>query len=152
MAAKSPQALAKQQLAKAMFAQSPRGRYSGHKATAKARGIPFLLTFEEWWLIWEASGRYSQRGKTLDSYCMCRVADAGAYTLGNVYIGTVRANLREQIKVGSNPSQILTNADHCAIIQSCKTATQDEVAKRYGVSQPYVSRLVNGKRGLLSME
>lgn len=67
-------------------------KYQVHKAGAKRRGIPFLLTFEEWTHIWFTSGKWDQRGWGADKYCMCRYGDKGAYEVGNVYIATNKEN------------------------------------------------------------
>jgi hypothetical protein len=69
--------------------------YNAHKCSAKKRGIPFLLTFDEWWTIWDASGNWEQRGRGRDEFCMARVKDKGAYVVGNVSICTHADNARE---------------------------------------------------------
>ena len=75
--------------------KSPRGRYHQHKSKATARGIPFLLTFEEWWDIWQASGKWKQRGTRRDQYVMARPGDQGAYERGNVRICLAGENTDE---------------------------------------------------------
>ena len=76
--------------------KGPRGRYHRHKFNAKKRGVEFLLTFEEWWDIWQASGKWEQRGKGRGQYVMARSGDQGAYERGNVRICPVRENLAER--------------------------------------------------------
>lgn len=76
---------------------TPRMRYRQHKASAKARGIDFDMTFEEWWAIWEPY--YERRGRTVGAMHMCRKADAGGYTVGNVRIDTMEANHAERVRV-----------------------------------------------------
>lgn len=71
--------------------KTPRGRYHIHKTNAEYRGIPFLLTFEEWWSIWEPYWAEDNYGKL----CMCRTNDEGAYEIGNVRIDTWQNNYRE---------------------------------------------------------
>lgn len=61
---------------------------------ALARGIPFLLSFEQWLSIWTESGKLDQRGRGADKFCMCRFGDYGPYEVGNVFIGTGRENVR----------------------------------------------------------
>jgi hypothetical protein len=63
---------------------------------AKARGVPFLLTFEEWWAIWQESGRWAEKGTRKDQYCMARTGDKGPYSVGNVRICTMAENRIEQ--------------------------------------------------------
>jgi hypothetical protein len=72
----------------------PRKAYTVQKADAKARNIPFLLTFEQWWAVWVASGHWEQRGRRADQYCMARKRDRGGYTVGNVIIITNAENSR----------------------------------------------------------
>ncbi|MGZ8892907.1 MAG: hypothetical protein ACXW1R_08270 [Halobacteriota archaeon] len=61
----------------------------------RIRGIPFLLTFDKWWNIWQQSGHYSERGCGSGKYCMARFGDQGAYEVGNVKIITNGENVRE---------------------------------------------------------
>ena len=68
------------------WSKTPRGRYHQHKGKATARGISFLLTFEEWWDFWQDSGKWDQRGTRRDQYVMARFGDRGAYELGNIRI------------------------------------------------------------------
>jgi hypothetical protein len=37
-----------------------RKRYNDHKASAKQRGIPFLLIYRQWLSIWKASGHLDE--------------------------------------------------------------------------------------------
>lgn len=69
--------------------------YTQHKSNAKRRGIPFLLTLEEWKSIWIESGKWEQRGRGADKYCMCRLSDAGAYEVGNVFIDFGKRNISD---------------------------------------------------------
>lgn len=78
---------------------SPKGKYAEQKRHAKHRGVPFKLTFAQWWGIWTRSGHWDQRGNTAGRYCMCRKGDEGAYEVGNVSIGTWSQNTVERNKV-----------------------------------------------------
>jgi hypothetical protein len=69
-----------------------RYRYLLHRANAKSRGIPFLLTFAEWLTIWLDSGKWDQRGRGVNQYVMARFGDVGPYSAYNVHICTVRQN------------------------------------------------------------
>ena len=69
----------------------PERNFRWHKQNANSRGIPFLLTFNEWWSLWESHWE-SRKDPRL---CMCREGDCGAYVLGNVRIDTQRNNVRE---------------------------------------------------------
>jgi len=82
----------------ANYARTPVGKYNAHKQDAKRRGIPFLLTFEEWNGLWQASGKWAERGCRKDQYVMARFGDQGAYEIGNVRICPVRENMAERNK------------------------------------------------------
>lgn len=71
------------------------GKYKMQKRNATARGIPFLLSFEQWLSVWNESGKMDQRGRGADKYCMCRYGDLGSYEVGNVFIGTGEENVRD---------------------------------------------------------
>lgn len=81
------------------FYRTPLGRYLQHKAGAQKRRIEFRLTIAEWWAIWEASGRWEQRGNQRGQYQMARNLDRGAYADGNVEIQTVEENRATQVRM-----------------------------------------------------
>lgn len=68
------------------------------KMHAKRRGVSFLLTFEEWMMIWHNSGKWEQRGRCRGQYVMGRFGDQGPYAVGNVYICTSSENLSHRQK------------------------------------------------------
>lgn len=72
-------------------------KYSSQKMSAADRGIPFLLTFEQWLQIWQDSGHFQNRGKQKGQYCMTRFGDQGPYALGNVKIIQMEENSSEKI-------------------------------------------------------
>lgn len=57
--------------------------YRNQKMDAESRGVPFLLTFEEWLKIWVDSGHLYERGCRRGQYVMARFGDEGPYTAGN---------------------------------------------------------------------
>jgi hypothetical protein len=72
--------------------------FSAHKRQAAKREIEFLLTFEQWWELWEPF--WDRRGlKSLDM-CMCRKYDEGPYAVGNVRIATNKENHHERAMMG----------------------------------------------------
>ncbi len=75
---------------------SPKGKYCQHKANAARRGVAFSLSFDEWWALWEESGKWKRRGNKRGMYQMCRRLDRGGYALGNVYIGLMEGNVAER--------------------------------------------------------
>lgn len=68
------------------YRQTPKGQYAVHKANAVRRKIEFLLTFDQWWKIWQKSGKWSRRGNRAGCYVMGRHEDTGPYAEGNVAI------------------------------------------------------------------
>ena len=79
-------------------------KYKSQKANAIRRNIPFELTFEQWFDIWQKSGKWEQRGKGRGTYVMSRIADKGGYTLGNVFIQSNSQNV-----IDGNKSRIITD-------------------------------------------
>lgn len=79
------------------MAVSARKRYSFQKGHAKRRKIGFVLTFEQWWKVWQDSGKWAERGRLAHQYCMARNGDRGDYALGNVKIITVSDNVLERV-------------------------------------------------------
>jgi hypothetical protein len=90
---------------RARRAANPMVPYTNQKVVAKQRGIPFLLTFEEWWEIWQTSGKWEQRGRRSDQYVMARFGDQGAYAIGNVRICTTQENNIERGKLLSDETR-----------------------------------------------
>ena len=72
---------------------SPRTKFNTQRRQAKARGIPFCLSFDEWWGLWAASGKWALRAR--NGYCMCRVGDSGGYAVGNVFIARAAQNVSD---------------------------------------------------------
>lgn len=65
---------------------TPIGAFCNQRRSAKQRGIPWYLTFSEWWSVWEGSGKWHWRGRGQQGYVMSRKGDVGAYELNNVFI------------------------------------------------------------------
>jgi hypothetical protein len=73
--------------------------FSHQRCNARHRGISWNLTLAEWWKVWELSGKWEQRGRRADGYCMSRILDTGGYEVGNVHIQTLSENSREATKI-----------------------------------------------------
>lgn len=69
--------------------------YTQHKSNAKQRGIEMRLTFEEWKEIWVSSGKWHERGRGAEKYCMCRIGDKGHYEAENVFIAQNKRNVSD---------------------------------------------------------
>src|ERR1700691_4303747 len=80
---------------KKKYYATPENKFYGHMARAKRRGIPFELTFNEWWDIWTSSGHWNERGRYRHQYVMARHGDVGPYAVGNVKIITNSENVKE---------------------------------------------------------
>jgi hypothetical protein len=87
--------------------------FYNHLDSAKRRGVTFLMTFAEWWSIWQTSGKWEQRGRHKGQYVMARFRDAGPYAVGNVRICTGAENQAEQ---GAN----LSAESRARISAACK--------------------------------
>lgn len=85
---------------------SEQKKYSDQKSKAKCRGIPFNLTFEEWWDIWQKSGKWDQRGIGKNRYVMSRYKDQGGYEVGNVHIQTISENNKEAYQYHRKPPML----------------------------------------------
>lgn len=72
---------------------TPSGKYSAQKYQAERRGVKWQITFDEWFSIWEVSGKWDERGS--DGYCMCRKGDVGPYHKDNVYIALASQNKQD---------------------------------------------------------
>jgi len=72
-----------------------RRAYLSQFCSARRRGIPFLLSFDEWYVIWQQSGHWLERGRKLGQYCMARYFDGGPYSKDNVKIILHRSNIIE---------------------------------------------------------
>ena len=70
------------------------------------RGLEWNLSFDEWWDIWQQSGKWDQRGTSKGKYCMSRKNDTGAYELGNVFIQLSSDNV-SQARVGKPVAKLI---------------------------------------------
>jgi len=70
-------------------------RYFEQKQAARQRGISFELTFDQWFAIWQDSGKWELRGRGKGSYVMSRIGDVGPYAIDNVYIIVQEQNASE---------------------------------------------------------
>jgi len=127
------------------WAKTPRAKYTVQRAQAKSRGIEFTLTFEEWWSLWEP--HWTDRGTAPGQYCMTRNNDAGGYVFGNVAVKQVGSNLSEQLVSGAHATRKLSAKDMSEIRLLSGVLSDAEIAKQFGVSQPHVTRIMNGLRG-----
>ena len=125
-------------------ASSPQARYSAHKANSKRRGIPFLLTFEQWWEAW--APHWPNRGKGAGKLVMARYGDEGPYASWNVHIITQEHN--GSTKRGVRPRTItkLREADIPSIrALICAGFALQKIGKKYGVSRNAIRQIAVGR-------
>jgi hypothetical protein len=87
--------------------KTPQFYYNQQKQSAKRRknqdgsiGIPWEFKhWEEWYAVWEESGKWELRGCEAGQYCMRRKDDIGPYSPDNVFIGSVIENNRDGMKM-----------------------------------------------------
>lgn len=62
-------------------------RFAEQKRNAAERGVEWKFKgVWDWWIIWDESGKWAERGRGQGKYCMARHGDLGAYEAGNVFI------------------------------------------------------------------
>lgn len=62
------------------------------RRSAATRGIDWLMTLPQWWEVWQTSGKWAERGRGKNLYCMARLSDVGPYSVDNVHIITNSQN------------------------------------------------------------
>lgn len=123
-----------------------RVRYRQQKSEAKRRGIPFLLTFDEWWEVWEPY--WAHRGRRSDQLVMARHGDVGPYAVGNIKIITARENRLERRKLTPEESG---SPLACADVERVRDmlacgVKQRHIASHFGVHQTTISHIKLGKK------
>ena len=127
---------------------TPKKAYDDQKRHAEDRQIPWLFTYESWLEKWMLSGKWFERGRKPEQFCMCRFGDEGAYSPRNCFISTNQENALQRWE----GKEKITNglAKEIAKLYLTTSMSQREVADRFGVDQSYVSRIVNRKRKKLA--
>lgn len=69
--------------------------YRQQRRNAKTRGIEWRFNLASWWRVWQASGKWPERGRGR-RYVMARKGDTGPYSPDNVYICTGAQNTSDQ--------------------------------------------------------
>lgn len=70
--------------------RDPVKAYKAQRYGAREREIPWDLTFDEWWGIWQP--HFHLRGRGTNQLCMARNSDSGPYSKDNVYLATHLGN------------------------------------------------------------
>lgn len=74
-----------------------RKAYHAQRQYATLRNIPWEFSFYDWAELWYNSGKWEQRGRGYQQYCMARYNDTGPYAKDNVAIITTRENNLEML-------------------------------------------------------
>lgn len=72
---------------------SPQKCYRKQKSSAARRKIEWKFIFYSWWMAWEKSGKWEERGCGYGKYVMGRKDDKGPYSVGNIEIITCSENI-----------------------------------------------------------
>ena len=123
-----------------------RFKYACQKGKAKHRGIEFNLTYEEWWDIWEKSGKWEERGVNKGQYAMSRYGDQGAYEIGNVFIQPIGENTR-QAHIGRKMPRTTEWQDKITQGLLKRFSDPNYINPNKGKSNPLAA--INGKKGAL---
>jgi hypothetical protein len=109
--------------------------FYGQKGNAKARGIEFLFTYEQWLNWWITSGKLEQRGKGRGKYCMMRKGDVGPYSIENVFCGTNEQNAIDchKGKTRSKETKELMSRSHKGLFDGDKNPRARTVVTLYGI-------------------
>jgi hypothetical protein len=75
--------------------RQPIGAFIQQRNNAKRRGIGWELKLWDWWMIWQDSGHWDERGKG-NGFVMARKGDVGPYSKDNVFIEWARRNNSER--------------------------------------------------------
>ena len=122
------------------YKKTPIRRFVEQRRNAALRNIEWNLTINEWWSIWDKSGKYKDRGRTKEKYVMGRIADTGGYSVDNVEIITMSKNSTDYYDVHydewvekmeeSNPSW---NKNKSGVVVSGVRPSQD---KKHSQTKP----------------
>ena len=105
-------------------------RYLQQRAQARMRKISFTITLDEWIKLWADSGKWEQRGRRKDQYCMSRIGDAGGYEVNNVFIQLQSENVRDA-QVGREKT--ITERENLSKSQTGKKLSE-QTKKKIGMS------------------
>lgn len=114
-------------------------KYLEQKKMAIKRNITWEFDLQQWWDVWESSGKWDLRGRKVGNYVMSRNGDVGPYSSNNVRIATCTENHRDRPAVGSYRKYTI-NLDE-AYEMYMRGESMTRIAKSYNVSSQAVSAL-----------
>lgn len=106
--------IARRAAACSRYDRTPRAKFKYQKYEAKRRKVEWLLSYDEWWAIWEASGKWELRGNYGGGYVMSRPGDVGPYSVANVVITPHIENVAERNRLYFNPAADIGNGEWLA--------------------------------------
>ena len=117
--------------------------YQKQRNRARARGVPFEFSPEDWWAWWQTDDRWSRRGRGLNDLVMARIGDTGPYRTDNVYCASNHQNSsdasRNLKKIGGGPGRRpKLNERQVAIMRGMvenSTMTKQQIADTLGISR-----------------
>jgi hypothetical protein len=126
-------------------------KYKWQLNRAKDRGVPFLLSFEEWCDIWQSSGKWEQRGRLRGQYVMARFGDTGPYERSNVKICLVGENVAESNRDMDHPPERRAAAMK-AWWASASQEQRDSISRNLSVNNASHRPEVRAKQSLAAKE
>ena len=60
------------------------------------------FTFEQWKKLWDDSGKYNERGRNVEDYCMTRLDNAAPWTFENVIVIQRKEHFQKQQKINND--------------------------------------------------
>lgn len=118
----------------------PKKAYDDQLRHAIDRKIEWNFSYAEWIELWLVSGKWEQRGKGADDYCVCRYGDEGPYSLANCRIDTNRNNQKERRSYTDDQAREMWKMYRAGGV------SQKEVGEAFGVHQTTVCKILNGTR------
>jgi len=123
---------------------TPQQKFVAQRHGAKTRGVEWLMTFDQWWNVWEESGKWKYRGQ--GGYCMARKGDFGPYSPDNVYICTIAQNMHDaHARRQGRPAADLKvlHKEWRRLRRSGKSLVS--IGKAFGVSKQAVHSVINSR-------
>jgi hypothetical protein len=116
-----------------------RAAYHNQKSNAKARGIEWQLTFDEWLTWW--GDDIESRGSHQHGLQMQRYGDSGPYALGNIKKGYPRQNSATWARVSANRKAEKAKREHEAFLDALIAAPskpdKDDLCPDDGFCHPH---------------
>ena len=126
--------------------------FNEQRHNANRRGIPFLLTYDQWlnWWVTALGPDWKKlRGRTKRKYCMARNNDAGAYEIDNIKCIRHSENITDAAV--NNTIAYGIKAGHAVLTENAvvdiytSNNTMQQLAEHYGISLGTVNDIRAGR-------